>query len=173
MSNTPSLQTAPPPHVEELPAAQAYPRGPLTGGVVFDALLLEKARRRLTAFCRGSAVRVYLVALGTNPAGPKEREGDGRTPEGRYVIDGKNPNSGYHLNLGISYPDDEDKARATALGVPPGGDIKIHGLAPKMTALGPLHRQTDWTRGCIAVTNEEMEELFRHTEAGTPIEIVP
>ncbi|MDR1946884.1 MAG: L,D-transpeptidase family protein [Desulfovibrio sp.] len=157
----------------ELSASEAYPQGPLPASLHFDKLLLEKGRRRLTAFAQGKAVRVYLVALGENPAGQKEQEGDKRTPEGRYRINDKNPNSAFHKNLGISYPDEKDRARAAASGKNPGGNIKIHGLAPDFAYLGDAHRLTDWTYGCIAVTNPEIDELFARTEIGTPIEIVP
>lgn len=159
--------------IAELSDAEAYPLGPLTASTRFDHLRLEKGKRRLTAFSGDAAVRVYLVALGKNPMGHKEVEGDMRTPEGLYVIDGKNPRSAYHLNLGISYPNEADRAHATSLGKSPGGDIKIHGLAPEVADIGQAHRLTDWTYGCIAVTNEEIEELFARTPVGTPIEIVP
>lgn len=157
----------------ELHETEAYPGGPLADGLVFDRLLVEKGKRRLTAFALGKAVRVYLVALGANPVGPKEMQGDKRTPEGRYTINDKNPNSAYYKNLGISYPNQADRARARALQKTPGGDIKIHGLAPDFADIGPAHRLMDWTHGCIAVTNEEMEELFTRTSVGTPIEIRP
>lgn len=156
-----------------LNADQAYPEGALPEELRFDRLLLEKSSRRLTAFFRGKAVRVYLVALGDNPEGHKEFEGDGRTPEGRYIIDSKNPNSSYYKNIGISYPNQADREHAAGLGKSPGGDIKIHGLAPHFAGLGQAHRIMDWTFGCIAVTNPEMEEIYRHTPVGTPIDIVP
>ena len=159
--------------IEELAAEQAYPQGPLTASTRFDHLRLEKGKRRLTAFSGDTPVRVYLVALGKQPAGHKEVEGDMRTPEGLYVINDKNPKSAYHLNLGISYPNEADRAHAKTLGKSPGGDIKIHGLAPDFADIGQAHRLTDWTFGCIAVTNEEIEELFARTPVGTPIEIVP
>jgi murein L,D-transpeptidase YafK len=157
----------------ELDAAQAYPQGPLPASLRFDKLLLEKSSRRLTAFANGKAVRVYLAALGENPVGRKEYEGDKRTPEGSYRIDDKNADSAYHRNLGISYPNGQDRAGAAAAGKNPGGNIKIHGLAPEFAHLGQAHRLTDWTYGSIAVTNPEIEELFAHTMAGTPIDIVP
>jgi murein L,D-transpeptidase YafK len=118
-------------------------------------------------------VRVYDVALGEEPVGPKEREGDGRTPEGLYVIDGRNPQSRYHRSLRISYPGPEDAARAAKLGVSPGGDIMIHGLQNGLGWIGALHRTHDWTRGCIAVTNDEIEEIWDLVPDGTPIEIRP
>lgn len=159
--------------ITELALEEAYPQGPLPAGLLFDKLLVEKSGHRLTAFSAGRPVRVYLVALGENPVGPKEYEGDKRTPEGAYVIDAKNPDSAYHRNLGLSYPNEADRASAAALGKSPGGDIKIHGLAPDFAEVGAAHRLTDWTYGCIAVTNEEIEELFSRTPVGVPVEIMP
>jgi murein L,D-transpeptidase YafK len=142
-----------------------------TAGV--DAVLVEKAARRLTLFSGGIPVRTYLVALGSQPVGPKIQEGDDRTPEGSYIIDGRNFNSAYHLSLHVSYPNAADRARALALGVDPGGDIMIHGLPNGFGWLGPAHRERDWTRGCIAVTDSEIEEIARLVSDGTPIEIRP
>lgn len=156
-----------------LTPTEAYPQGPLPDSLRFDSLLLEKSTRRLSAFSGGKIVRVYLVALGENPIGHKQFEGDRRTPEGRYVINDKNARSAYYKNLGISYPNAEDRKRAKALGKSPGGDIKIHGLAPHFADIGAAHRSTDWTYGCVAVTNPEMEELFSRTPVGVPIEIRP
>jgi hypothetical protein len=150
-----------------------YPSGPLSEDLLFDRLLLEKSQRRLTAFHKGKAVRVYLVALGFSPVGHKQFQGDGKTPEGVYAINDKNPHSAYYKNLGISYPNDADRAFARKNGKSPGGDIKIHGLAPSFASLGSSHRLTDWTYGCAALTNPEMEELYSRTPIGTPIEIVP
>ena len=138
-----------------------------------DSLVLEKSRRQLVVYYRGSAVRTYFVALGRNPVGDKQRIGDNRTPEGLFFIQGRNPNSRYHLSLRISYPDATHRARAARLGVEPGGDIMIHGLPDEEAALGPAHRDFDWTNGCIAVTNQEIEELYRVIRDGTPIQIKP
>jgi hypothetical protein len=156
-----------------LDADTAYPQGLLPEGLLFDRLLLEKKARRLVAYYEGKPVRVYLGALGFAPEGHKEVEGDGKTPEGEYYIDSKNPKSAYYKNLGISYPNEADREQAAKLGKSAGGDIKIHGLAPAYAALGQAHRLTDWTYGCVAVTNEEMEELYQRTPVGTPILIVP
>jgi murein L,D-transpeptidase YafK len=112
-----------------------------------------------------AVVRQYRVALGRNPAGPKLQEGDGKTPEGRYVIDRRNPKSAYHLSLHISYPDAADRERARAAGVDPGGDIMIHGLKN-----GEL-REGDWTQGCIAVTDEEMDEIWKLVADGAQVVI--
>src|SRR5262249_20363394 len=114
-----------------------------------------------------SILRAYRVSLGREPQGHKQREGDGRTPEGSYVIDRRNPQSRYHLSLHISYPNGEDRTRAQELGVEPRGDIMIHGLKDGE------RRQDDWTQGCIAVTDEEMDEIWALVPDGTPIAINP
>jgi murein L,D-transpeptidase YafK len=114
-----------------------------------------------------SILRAYRIALGRDPVGHKQREGDGKTPEGRYLIDRRNPKSRYHLSLRISYPNAADTARAEAAGVPPGGDIMIHGLKDGE------RREGDWTQGCIAVTNEEMDEIWSLVAEGTEIWIEP
>ena len=122
----------------------------------------------------GSTVlRSYRVALGFDPVGHKVQEGDGRTPEGRYVIERRNPKSAYHLSLRISYPGPEDLARAVELGVDPGGDIFIHGLPNGVGAADRGHPERDWTRGCIAVTDAEIEEIWALVADGTAIEIHP
>jgi murein L,D-transpeptidase YafK len=138
-----------------------------------DAILVEKTARRLSLLSNGVVVRSYVIALGRNPVGPKEREGDDRTPEGAYVIDGRNPDSGYHLALHISYPNAADRARAAKLGADPGGDIMIHGIRNGLGWLGPVHRWLDWTHGCIAVTDAEIDEIASRVPDGTPIEIRP
>ena len=139
----------------------------------FDRLVVDKRARRLTAYAGGEAVREYRIALGWAPEGRKQMEGDGKTPEGIYFVDGKNPNSRYYKNLGVSYPNADDRAAAVALGVSPGGDIKIHGLPAGQEHLGGTHWLQDWTAGCIAVSNEEIDELYTRTPVGTPIEILP
>jgi murein L,D-transpeptidase YafK len=141
--------------------------------VAADSLVLNKSRRELVVYYRGDPVHVYYVALGKSPVGDKLRIGDNRTPEGLFYIEGRNPNSRYHLSLRISYPDATHRARAAKLGVEPGGDIMIHGLPEEQAAFGPAHRDYDWTNGCIAVTNKEIEELWRVIRDGTPIEIKP
>ena len=150
-----------------------YPQGPLARSIQFDKLLVEKAKRRMTAYSNNKPVRVYIISLGDNPIGHKQFEGDEKTPEGAYTIDGKNPHSSYYKNLGISYPNAADKKFAKGKGKSPGGAIKIHGLAPHFQHIGALHRLEDWTDGCIAVTNEEMEELYTRTPVGIPIHIRP
>ena len=131
-------------------------------------VVVNKGRREMLLLSGESVVRQYRVALGRDPLGHKEREGDGRTPEGRYTIDRRNPKSAYHLSLHISYPGDADRERAAAMGVDPGGDIMIHGMPNSGD-----DRQGDWTQGCIAVTDAEIEEIWSLVADGTPIEIRP
>jgi murein L,D-transpeptidase YafK len=138
-----------------------------------DSIVLEKSDRRLTLYHRGEVVKTYDVALGKNPVGPKLRRGDGKTPEGLYFIEGRNSSSKYHLSLRISYPAQSDIQRAARLGVTTGGDIMIHGLPPAFATVGALHRQQDWTEGCVAVTNEEIEEIWRSVPNGAWILIKP
>lgn len=136
-----------------------------------DRILIEKSARRLTASRGGETVLEFPIALGFAPAGDKLQEGDGKTPEGIFQIDRRNPNSAYHLSLGINYPQPEDRARAHAAGVSPGGDIFIHG---QPNAAGNLITLPgDWTAGCIAVSNQQMETLWRLTQIGTEVEIRP
>jgi murein L,D-transpeptidase YafK len=141
--------------------------------VLADKIVIEKKARRLTLFSRGEVIRTYKVVLGGNPNGPKEKEGDNKTPEGSYVIDSRNEKSRYHLALHISYPNAKDSQRAHQLGVSPGGDIMIHGIRNGFGWIGSLHRWMDWTKGCIAVTNNEIEEIGRLVPDGTAVEIVP
>ena len=135
-----------------------------------EFLLVEKKERRLTLFNEGTPVKSYRVALGQNPTGHKMEEGDERTPEGTYFIDFKNSNSDFHRSLKISYPNRRDRARAQRDGVDPGGLIMIHGLGDRPRS---WHRLIDWTDGCIAVTNEEIEEIWDLVELDTPIMILP
>ncbi|MBM3274270.1 MAG: L,D-transpeptidase family protein [Candidatus Sericytochromatia bacterium] len=132
---------------------------------------VEKGKHLLTLYRGNSAIATYSVALGQS--GAKAKEGDGKTPEGRYTIDWRNARSRFHRSLHISYPSAADRARASAIGNNPGGDIMIHGLPGHMAWLGPLHRTRDWTLGCIAVTNQEIEQIWRLVPDGTPIEIRP
>jgi murein L,D-transpeptidase YafK len=138
-----------------------------------NLLVVEKGQRQLTAYSHGSVLRTYTVSLGGAPSGPKIRQGDGRTPEGRYLIDRHNPLSGFHRAMHVAYPSAVDSARAQAGGYDPGGDIMVHGLKNGLGWVGRAHRFVDWTVGCIAVTNPEIEELYRIVPDGTPIEIKP
>ena len=138
-----------------------------------DSMAIHKAERQLLIFSKEQLVKTYNVALGLNPVGKKEVEGDFKTPEGSYHIDGKNPLSAYHKSLGISYPNEDDIARAQELGQRPGGDIKIHGLMKHMNNPGKAHIKSNWTSGCIAVTDEEIDELYAQVKTGTPVFIAP
>lgn len=138
-----------------------------------DRVVVEKSARRLVLMADGAAIRSYSVALGAEPIGHKQREGDERTPEGLYFVDARNPDSSFHLSLRISYPDAQDRARAEAAGVDPGGLIMIHGLPNGLGWIGPLHRLLDWTDGCIAVTSGEMDEIWESVAIGTPVLIEP
>lgn len=138
-----------------------------------DLIFIEKRARRLTLFRDGKPIRTYRVALGFEPVGKKTTEGDGRTPEGRYIIARRKPNSRYHRALHISYPNAEDRKQAAARGVSPGGDIMIHGLMNGMGRVGKAHLLRDWTLGCIALTNDEIDEVWRMAPDGTTVEIVP
>ncbi|CAA9499102.1 MAG: ErfK/YbiS/YcfS/YnhG family protein [uncultured Sphingomonas sp.] len=136
-----------------------------------DALYVDKSERRLSAYRRGELVRTFRVALGRGGLLPKERQGDGRVPEGRYLITTRNPNSAYHLSLRIGYPTPDQAATAARLGIAPGGEIMIHGLPNGRGTIGSRHSLADWTEGCIALTNPEIEWLYRAVPDGTPIEI--
>ena len=138
-----------------------------------DKILIEKKQRRLMLISKGEVLKTYKIALGGNPDGPKIRHGDNKTPEGTYQIDSRNKDSHYHLSLHISYPNDKDKKRARELGVSPGGDIMIHGLKNGFSRVGDLHTESDWTKGCIAVTDEEIDEIAKSVRNGTIVEIRP
>jgi len=138
-----------------------------------DAILILKKDHVLELLAGGKVMRTYKVALGTGGLAPKEREGDGRTPEGRYIIDSRTAESHYHKALHISYPNAEDRKRAAKLGVAPGGAIMIHGLPNGKGYIGAAHRLFDWTLGCIAVTDEEIDEIWDLVPIGTPVEIRP
>lgn len=146
---------------------------PLRPGAVADGVLIEKAARRLTLLQHGRVLKTYRVSLGRQPRGPKQQEGDHRTPEGQYVIDGRSADSRFHLALHLSYPNPRDIAQATSRGVSPGGDIMIHGIRNGFGWVGPLQRLVDWTQGCIAVTNAEIEEIWRVVPNGAEVEIRP
>lgn len=136
-------------------------------------IIVEKTARRLTLLHDATVLATYPVALGGAPVGPKQQEGDRRTPEGHYTIDYKNARSHEHLALHISYPSAADRANAQHRGVPPGGDIMIHGLRNGLGWLGRLHLWLDWTDGCVAVTDRQMDEIWPLVAVGTPVEIRP
>jgi murein L,D-transpeptidase YafK len=136
-------------------------------------IVVEKAAHRLTLLRNGDVLKSYDVALGSAPRGHKQQEGDGRTPEGPYSIDFKNARSRFHLALRISYPNAEDRASALRRGVSPGSDIMIHGLPNGLGWLAGLHLRRDWTDGCIAVTNRQVDEIWPLVDVGTKVEIRP
>ena len=136
--------------------------GPEVTGIV-----VYKADRKLYLYHGDEVLKVYAIDLGTNPVGAKQFEGDGKTPEGLYYISHRNPRSRFHLSLGISYPNAQDVAFATAQGKEPGGDIFIHGQSPYPTG------KQDWTVGCIAVTNDQIDVIYAMVNPGTPIWIKP
>lgn len=138
-----------------------------------DAILILKKEHVLELLRDGKVIRTYQVALGRGGPTPKEKEGDNRTPEGHYVIDSRNANSHFHKALHISYPNDDDRKRAAKLGASPGGAIMIHGLENGMGWIGSSHRLFDWTEGCVAVTDPEIDEIWDLVPDGTPVEIRP
>jgi murein L,D-transpeptidase YafK len=138
-----------------------------------DLVHVDKSERRMSLLSNGKVLRSYRIALGANPIGHKLQEGDERTPEGRYVLDWRNPNSCCMRSLHVSYPNAADKAAARRLGVDPGGMIMIHGQVNGFGWWGWLIQLFDWTNGCIAVTDAEMLEIWDMVQVGTPIEIDP
>lgn len=146
---------------------------PLDKSIAIDKIIVEKSKRRLSLYSNDQLIKTYKISLGRNPKGDKEFEGDKKTPEGQYVINDKNPNSGYYKNLGISYPNKHDIEQAEKLGKKPGGQIKIHGLKNGLRWVGKVHLLMDWTAGCIALTNKDIDELYDVVKIGTPIEIKP
>ena len=135
---------------------------------VADAVLVDKSERTLQLLRDGAVIATFPVALGFSPHGHKTEQGDGRTPEGSYRLDWHNPNSRFHLSIHVSYPNDADRAQAAARGVSPGGDIFIHGTPGWLTAIG-----WDWTLGCIALSNADMDVVYASVADGTPITIRP
>jgi murein L,D-transpeptidase YafK len=150
-----------------------YPEGDLPPGCRIDKLVVFKSKRSMQAYCKGEVIKTYKISLGRNPVGDKQFEGDKRTPEGDYVINTKNNKSGYYKNLGISYPDNDDIREARGKKLNPGGNIKIHGIRNGLGFIGKFQRWTDWTAGCVALTNDEMDEIYEAVDVGTPITILP
>jgi murein L,D-transpeptidase YafK len=154
--------------------AGGTPRGgdkPLKAGAKADLIVVEKVAHRMTLYAHGRVLKRYTVSIGSGGMEAKTRQGDLLTPEGSYTIDARNAQSCCYRSLHISYPSAADRAVAKARGVKPGGDIMIHGLRNYTGFLGSLHRLIDWTNGCIAVTDDEMDELWRAVPDGTPIRI--
>jgi murein L,D-transpeptidase YafK len=138
-----------------------------------DRIAVYKQQRKLVLYSHGKEIKSYRVALGSEPVGAKARQGDHRTPEGSYVLDRKNDQSRFYKAFHISYPNPQQLADAHHLGIDPGGDIMLHGMRKHYGWIGKLHTLHDWTDGCIAVTNDEMDELWRIVPVGTPIDIYP
>jgi murein L,D-transpeptidase YafK len=138
-----------------------------------DHILIEKSAHTMKLLHHGEILKTYKVSLSRVPVGAKQRSGDHKVPEGQYIVDSKNHQSKFHLALHVSYPNATDRERAKKMGVDPGGNIEIHGLDTTYAWVGSLHRTIDWTNGCIAVTNPEIEEIFPMVPVGTPVEIRP
>lgn len=156
-----------------LPARADVFNTPGTSFDTADSVVLRKGERRLVLYRQGRELASYRVSLGLSPNGHKEREGDFRTPEGRYQLTRRNPDSEYFLSIQVSYPDVRDIEAARRIGVPPGGAIMIHGLPNVPRYPRERYLSTDWTDGCIALSNEDMLEVWLLTRPDTPIEITP
>lgn len=144
---------------------------PLPAQAKADAVLVEKSARRMTLLREGRTLATYRVSLGSGGLAPKRREGDRLVPEGSYHVEWRNPKSAYHLSLKISYPSAADTRAAVARGESAGSNIMIHGVPNGLGWIGRLHRLVDWTAGCVAVTNAEMDSIWRAVPDGTPVEI--
>ncbi|MBZ5684547.1 MAG: L,D-transpeptidase family protein [Acidobacteriia bacterium] len=138
-----------------------------------DRVVVLKKERTLQLLSGGRVIRSYKVALGGDPVGAKTRQGDHKTPEGIYVLDSRNAHSQFHRSIHISYPNARDRAAARTKGISPGGDVFVHGLPNGYGWAGASHRLKDWTDGCIAVTDDEIEEIWKAVADGTAIEIRP
>ena len=138
-----------------------------------DCVLVKKHEKRLYLMKNKKPFKIYRVAFGGNSKGPKRKEGDERTPEGRYTLDYKNFDSDFYKSIHISYPNDQDIKRAKEMDIAPGGDIMIHGQKNGAKNFERIHRYVNWTDGCIAVTNTEMDEIWTSVDVGTPIIIEP
>ncbi len=136
-------------------------------------VVVRKEERRLYLMSYGEVVRSYRISLGQSPVGHKLYEGDSRTPEGRYILDYRNPNSDFYKSIRVSYPNAKDRSLAKAWGLNPGGNIMIHGLPNDVGDMGFAYLGLDWTDGCIAVSNEQMDEIWQLVDMGTPIQILP
>jgi len=184
-ANTPAMPadpTIPPATVAAGSAATAVPGSAPSGRVTLlpspdlpqvDHLVVRKGRRRLYLMDGSRVVRTYKIALGLEPVGPKERDGDFRTPEGWYRLARRNPRSDYFLSIQISYPNNEDLERAHEHHWQPGGAIMIHGLPNRLKNSPWYYQHNDWTDGCIAVSDADMVEIWLLTRDGTPIDILP
>ena len=144
----------------------------IPSNVIIDKVYVDKSERVLKLLSNDKVIKIYHIALGDSPVGHKRQEGDERTPTGSYKLDYKNENSSYYRSIHVSYPNAADKAQAKKRGVSPGGDIMIHGQKNGFGHLAALTQKRDWTDGCIAVTDNEMDEIMAVYKAGMPIEIV-
>lgn len=138
-----------------------------------DLVRISKTGRKLQLLSGGKIIREFKITLGSNPVGAKSREGDGKTPEGTYTLDYKKADSAFHKAIHISYPNARDMAQASAQNVPPGGQIMIHGQKNGLGWLSFISQHFDWTNGCIALTNSDMDALWPLIKAGTTVEILP
>jgi murein L,D-transpeptidase YafK len=143
------------------------------GALHADRVVVVKHERTLQLLNQGKVIKTYKVALGGEPVGAKTRQGDHKTPEGIYILDSRNAHSQFYKSIHISYPSARDLAAARQKGVSPGGDVFVHGLPNGYGWIGAGHRAKDWTDGCIAVTDQEIDEIWRAVANGTPIEIRP
>ena len=150
-----------------------WPASALPADAKADLVVVHKATRRLDLYQHGALLKSYSVSLGRHPEGPKRQQGDGRTPEGEYVLDYRKPDSSFYRALHISYPAPADRAAARAQGVDPGGLLMVHGMKNGLGWLGRLHLAIDWTDGCVAVTDREMDEIWRAVSDGTKIILEP
>lgn len=149
-----------------------FPERKLPNGIIVDKILVEKSKRQMCVFSNGKKLNTYKVSLGFRPRGKKHFEGDGKTPEGKYFIVSKNSNSIAHKSFGISYPNTSDRKFAASYRKLAGGNIMIHGMMNGLGYWGKFHRFIDWTAGCIALTNNEMDDLFLHVDVGCEVKIV-
>jgi murein L,D-transpeptidase YafK len=138
-----------------------------------DKVIVKKSQAKLLLMYKGKVIKEYHVAFGAEPKGHKQQEGDERTPEGKYVLDYKKSNSSFYKAIHISYPNEQDKVNAKKLGVDPGGLIMIHGQKNGFGLFSFITQKFNWTNGCIAVTNSEMDEIWEAVDENTPIEILP
>jgi murein L,D-transpeptidase YafK len=143
------------------------------GALPVDKVVVMKKERTLELLSHGKVIKTYKVALGGDPVGPKAIQGDHKTPEGSYVLDSRNSHSQSYKSIHISYPSARDRAFARQRGFSPGADVYIHGLPNGYSAIRDAHRLRDWTDGCVAVTDEEIDQIWKAVPDGTPIEIKP
>ena len=156
-----------------LGAWSRWPTPPLPPDAKADLVVVHKAARRLELYRGGQLLKSYRVSLGRHPTGPKQQQGDGRTPEGQYRLDYRNPHSCCYRALHISYPGPTEVSAARSRGVDPGGDVMVHGIRNGLGWLGRLHLAIDWTNGCVAISDSEMDEIWHAVPDGTKIILQP